>query len=206
MPDQTPLTATEEARLIAALGGALLVARKARSVDDGLLFQVLTLRDAPDSALEELRDLLSVVQATPALGLFDHAYQCCLGNWEDVDFHFLVEWLISRGQQVGARQAVNDVARYLESETIEITELLAIDGFRVERNIELGECELVAWNHVEMTDTKYQLAARGLFGSKTPTAAVIRRHQIRRVHVRPGIAQVPTFHCHSNQSSMSFVV
>ncbi|MGQ0593268.1 MAG: hypothetical protein ACT4QB_11655 [Gammaproteobacteria bacterium] len=73
----------------------------------------------------------------------------------------------------------------LESETMEVTELLAIDGFHVTRNIELGECELVTWNHVEMTDTKYQLAARGLFGGKTPTAAIIRRHQIRRVHARP---------------------
>jgi len=185
MPAQARLTATEEARLIAALEGALLVAAKARSVDHGLLFQVLALRDAPDSALRELRDLLSVVQATPALEFFDHAYQCCLGNWEEVDFHFLVEWLISRGQEVGTRQTVNDVARYLESETIEVTELLAIDGFRVKRNIELGEYGLVAWNHVEMTDTKYQLAARGLFGSKTPTAAVIRRHQVRRLHARP---------------------
>jgi hypothetical protein len=126
MPDQARLTATEEATLIAALEGALLVAAKARSVDHGLLFQILALRDAPDSALRGLRELLSVVQATPALELFDHAYQYALGNQEDVDFRFLVQWLISRGQQVGAKQAVNEVARYLGSETIEVTAILAI--------------------------------------------------------------------------------
>jgi hypothetical protein len=185
MPDQARLTATEEATLIAALESALLVAAKARSVDHGLLFQVLALRDAPDSALRELRELLSVVQATPALEFFDHAYQCALGNREDVDFRFLVQWLISRGQQVGAKQTVNDVVRYLDSETIEVTAILAIDGFGVERNIELGEYELVAWNDVAMTDTKWQVAARGLFGGETPTAAVIQRHEIQRVHVRP---------------------
>jgi len=185
MLDQLQLTPSEKATLIAALERALLVAAKARSVDHGLLFQVLALRDAPDSALRELRELLNVIQATPALEFFDHAYQCALGNWEDVNFRFLVQWLISRGQQVGAKQTVNDVARYLKSETIEVTAILAIDGFGVERNIELGEYELVVWNDVAMTDTKWHVAACGLFGGKTPTAAVIQRHEIQRVHVRP---------------------
>lgn len=184
MPDQTRLTATEEATLIAALEGALLVAAKARSVDHGLFFQLTALRDAPDSALRELRELLSVVQATPALEFFNHYYQCALGNEEHVDFRFLVQWLISRGQQVGAKQTVNDVDRYLDSETIEVTENLAIDGFGVERNIELGEYELVVWNDVAMTDTKWYFAVRELFGGEIPTAAVIQRHKIQRVHVR----------------------
>ena len=135
MPDQARFTATEETTLIAALEGALLVALQARSVDHGLFFQLIALRDAPDSVPRELRELLSVVQATPALELFNHADQCALGNTEHVDFRFLVQWLISRGQQVGAKQTVNDVDRYLNSETIGVTENLAIDGFGVERNI-----------------------------------------------------------------------
>lgn len=184
MPDQARLTATEEATLIAALEGALLVAEKARSVDYGLFFQLIALRDVPDSVPRELRELLSVVQATPALEFFNHAAQCVLGNEEQVDFRFLVQWLISRGQQVGAKQTVNDVDRYLNSETIEVTENLAIDGFGVERNIELGEYELVAWNDVAMTDTKWLVAVRELFGGEIPTAAVIKRHKIQRLHVR----------------------
>jgi hypothetical protein len=179
------MTDTEEETLIAALECALSVAAKARSVDHGLLFQILSLRDAPDSAPKEFRELLSVVQTTPVLEVFDHANQCALGHWEPVNSRFLIQWLISRGQQVGSKQAVNDVARYLDSETIEVTAILAIDGFTVERNIELGEYELVAWDSVVMTDTKWHVAARGLFGGITPTAAVIRRLEIRRVHVRP---------------------
>lgn len=179
------MTDTEEAALIAALECALGVAAQARSVDHGLLFQILALRDAPDSASKEFRELLSVVQETPVLEVFDHANQCALGHCAPVNSRFLVQWLISRGQQVGSKQAVNDVALYLGSETIEVTAILAIDGVTVERNIELGEYELVAWNNVAMTDTKWQVAARGMFDGTTPTAAVIQRLEIRRVHVRP---------------------
>jgi hypothetical protein len=185
MSDQKRLTSTEEATLIATIEGALLVAAKARSVGHGLFFEILALRDSPNSALKELRELLSVVQAIPALEIFVHAYQCALGHWKDVDFPFLVQWLISRGQQVGAKQTVNDVVRYLDSETIEVTAILAIDGVGIERNIELGEYELVAWKNVAMTDTKFQVAVRGLFGGEIPTAAVIQRHEIQRTHVRP---------------------
>lgn len=185
MLDQAHLTPPEKATLITALERALLVAERARSVDHGLFFQVLALRDAPDSALREIRELLSVIQTTPALEFFDHAYQCALGNMKDVNFHFLVQWLLSRGQQVGAKQTVNDVARYIESETIQVTAILAIDGFGVERNIELGEYELVAWDGVVITDTKWHVVASGLFGDNAPTAAVIQRHEVKRVHVRP---------------------
>jgi hypothetical protein len=179
------MTETEEATLTAALESALSVAVKARSVDHGLLFQIMALRDTPDSALKEFRELLRVVQATPVLEVFNHAYQCALGHREPVNYRFLVQWLISRGQQVGSKQAVNDVVRYLDAETIDITAILAIDGFTVERNIDLGRYELVAWNNVPMTDTKWQVATRELFAGNTPTAAVLQQLEIRRAHVRP---------------------
>lgn len=183
--DSNTMTDTEEATLIAALECAVSVAAKARSVDHALLFQIIALRDAPDSAPKEFRELLKVVEATPALEVFNHAYQCALGHRVPVGYRFLVQWLISRGQQVGSKQAVNDVARYLDSETIKVTAILAIDGFTVERNIKLDEYELIAWENVAMTDTKWQVAARGLFGGQPPTAAVIQQLEIPRVHVRP---------------------
>lgn len=179
------MTDTEEETLIASLECALSVAAKARSADHGLFFQILTLRDSPDSAPKEFRELLSVVQAIPALEVFDHARQCALGYSSSVTSRFFVQWLISRGQQVGSVQAVNDVARYLGSETIGVNTILAIDGITVERDIKPGEYELVAWDNVAMTDTKWRVAVRGFHDGNTPTAAVIQRHEIRRIHVRP---------------------
>lgn len=176
-----------------ALERALLVAAKARSADYGLFFQIPLLGDgnSPSTAVKELRELFNVISATPALEFFSHARQCALGNIEVINFRFLALWLISRAQLVGAKQAVNDLIRYLEAETIEITEILAVDGFSVEKKIELGEYELIAWEDVAMTDTKWQVMARSLFGRNVPTSVIVRQHKVQRRHDRPWDSSAP---------------
>ncbi len=74
------MTSEDRAKLVSALSAALLIAPKARSVDEGLCFQVIALRDAPESALAELRELLDVVRSISALELFDHTFQLALGK------------------------------------------------------------------------------------------------------------------------------
>jgi hypothetical protein len=184
MTNQAEITDSEAVDLINALACALLFAAKARSADWGLFFQLIVLRDDPDSALKEIRDLHNLVQEIPALEFFDCASQYALGLEEKVDSRFLVQWLISRGQQVGAEQTIKDLIRYLISETIEVTETLAIDGFDVKENIKIGDYELIAWNNLAMTDTKYQVAVRGLYSGRDPTAALVLRHEIQKVHIR----------------------
>lgn len=191
MTNQVQLTDSEATKLIDALACALTVAAKARSADWGLFFQVITLRDNPESALNELRGLHDLVQSIPALAFFNHARQYTLGYPKDASFHFLVEWLISRGQQVGAEQAIKDFIRYLNAESLEVAEILAIDGFDVKESIKIGDYELIAWSKLAMTDTKYQVAVRNLFGSSEPTAALIQRHEIQRIHVRPWDRYIP---------------
>lgn len=191
MNNKVKITDAEAAELFDALACALPVAAKARSVDWGLFFQLIVLRDDPDAALKELSDLHILVQKIPALEFFNHAYQYALGHQESVSFRFLVQWLISRGQQVGAEKAITDLIRYLISETIEVTEILAIDGFDVNENIKIGDYYLVAWNNLAMSDTKYQVAVRGFFNGRDPTAVLIQRHEIQKVHIRPWSLSIP---------------
>jgi hypothetical protein len=179
------LAASEEAALTAALGRALSVAAKARTVDHALLFQLLALRDSPQDALPELRELQQAVGTVPALDLFQHANQCALGRREPVSFRFLIQWLISRAQQVGPERAVADVSRYLESDTVDLACILAVDGFGIERDITFGEYQLVAWSRLAESDTKWQIASRSLFGAAWPSVAVVQRHSVPRTHVRP---------------------
>jgi Apea-like HEPN len=183
MTNQVQMTDSEEVELINALASTLPIAAKARSVDWGLLFQITALRD--DSALKEIRDLHNLVKKISALEFFDCAYQYALGQEEKVDSRFLVQWLISRGQQVGADETIKNLIRYLNSETIEVTEILAFDGFDVKENIKIGDYELIAWNNLAMTDTKYQVAVRGLYSGREPTAVLIQHHEIQKVHIRP---------------------
>lgn len=185
MPAQPQFTPEDRTRLVSALSSALLVAPKARSVEEGLFFQIITLRDSPESALKEFRELLEVVRSIPILDLFNHAYQRALGRWERIEFLFLVGWLVSRGQHVGAEHAVADLSRYLEAETLDLTEILVIDGFEIESTISLGDHQLVPWKDLGTSDTKWRVTARSLYSHASPSVAVLRRHVIQRIHVRP---------------------
>ncbi len=70
-------------------------------------------------------------------------------------------------------------------ETLDLTEVLAIDGFEIESTINLGEHQLVPWKDVGASNTKWRVTARALFSHDFPSAAVLRRHNIQRTHVRP---------------------
>jgi Apea-like HEPN len=185
MEAESQLTPTDMMKLRDALSSALLVAAKAQSTENGLFFQMIGLRDAPASSPKELQALLTEIRAIPALEFFDNARQYTLGRCKRVNILFLVGWLISRGQKVGAESAVNDLAQYIDTEFIELTEVLAIDGFLVEQSIDLGDYKLVDWNDLPITDTKWKIQARELFSGLSPSAAVIRRHQIKRTHFHP---------------------
>lgn len=180
---------TEIASLVSALDHALLVAEKARTSNNALLFQVWALRDNASSVEKEFVTLLSVIQRIPALESFREGFQCGPGHYEPISFYFLVGWLISRGQQVGAACATSDLNRYLASETIEISTILAFDGVQVEHVSEIGEYKLVAWNDVTLSDTKFQIAARSLFGGRLPSAALTQVHRIPRAHIQPWDSQ-----------------
>ena len=73
MENRTQLTNTEQTTLVAALEAALRVAAKERSADNGLFFQILALRDNPETAIKELRELLANVESMPALEFFNSA-------------------------------------------------------------------------------------------------------------------------------------
>jgi Apea-like HEPN len=185
MSDQVNFTDDSRKELIVALERALGVAAKARSSEYGLFFQLMTLRDDRNSALKELRDLQDKVVAEPTLEIFNIAFQCTCGHWESIDSRFLVLWLISRAQQVGSRQTVDDLSRYLGEKTLDVDEILAVDGFDIERNINLDNFSLVAWKDLPMSDTKFQVVVRTLGSGKNPSVVLIRRHKIERKHVRP---------------------
>lgn len=75
--------------------------------------------------------------------------------------------------------------RYLAADSFEIREILAVDGFDVEGNVELGAYELMAWSQVPMTDSKWRVLVSAHFTGGTLLAALVRRHKIEPVHLHP---------------------
>jgi hypothetical protein len=111
--------------LQAILERALAVTGNARSVERKLNFQIMALRDSPETALSELRELLSVIEGTEPLHIF--------GNSGNEGFHSLIYWLISRSQQVGTEQATEDLAWYLSESPRILRRLKSLRGLSHEQ-------------------------------------------------------------------------
>ena len=175
------MKAEHRTQLLEALIAALSVAPKARSADEGLFFAVITLRDVPGMALDELQRLLAVIQSIPELAIFGGTRQCgpC-GAWT-VDMYFLIRWLLSRAQLVGPDTATSDLERYLSTESLDLVETLAFDGLDVPAVASVRDFEIVPWQALPTTDTKWRIGRDSLFGRLPPTAAIRRRWQVPRL-------------------------
>lgn len=180
----TSLSDVEATAIEKALAGALPVARPARSVEYGLFFQCLALRDNPGSAPEAFRELLQTLESVPALELFDHAEQRGLAPRMQISRLFLLEWLVGRAQRVGEATAVADLRQYLAVEEIEVTEALLLDGIHVGAPVRIAEFDLVPWGTLPQTDSKWQVSVRSLCGH-VPDSALVRTHRLPRLHLRP---------------------
>lgn len=172
-------------QLLGALVAAHAVAPKARGVRNELGWALVALQDLTASAIPELQALLDIVCAIPDLKIFDHARQHGPHTDENVDFLFLVGWLLSRAQQVGPEVSLEDLTRYLAVETIELTETLVVHGFKVPEAVAVGGFEVVPWHLVPVTDTKWRVMAHHFASRPSPMVAVTRRLDIPRLHLHP---------------------
>lgn len=177
----------ERSNLVLALEDALLVAPKKRSVDRGLFWAVHVLLNDPPNALPALRELLQVLSSVPALEHFQHARQ--FDPWGDykIDLDFLTEWLIARGQQVGAKQCITDLEHYLNASSIEITTILAatVRSSAPESIVKAGEYEIVPWNNLPLNDNKWNIELKNLYNLRLPTTAVVSHDTICPIHLKP---------------------
>lgn len=173
--------AEHRTQLLEALIAAHVVAPKARSADESLFFAVITLRDTPSSAPDELKRLLAVIQSIPELAIFRGSRQrgpC--GAWT-VDMYFLIRWLLTRAQLAEPDTAISDLERYLSTESLELVENLAFDGVNVPAIASVREFEIVPWQTLPTTETKWRIGRESLFGRLSPTAAIRRRWQVPRL-------------------------
>ncbi|MFM9880610.1 MAG: hypothetical protein ACKVOO_09415 [Burkholderiaceae bacterium] len=163
--------------LQAILERALAVVGSARSIKRELHFQIMALRDSPETALNELRELFAAVESNEEL--------CAFGVSGDEGFHSLIYWLLSRSQQVGAKQAIEDLAWYLEASFVDASFILGLDGIRVVEPMKFGDFELVAWGDLELSDTKWNVASSCLSGRKLPSAVLVRRYRVDKSTIPP---------------------
>jgi hypothetical protein len=149
------------------------------------MFDLLAVRDDPQTAKAELLEMLRIVSGIPAFDDFNIAHQHAFGWSESVNLLFLVSWLIDRAQQCGAAQAISDLERYLSAEKMVFAETLAFSGLRLDSPVDLGEVQLVPWSSVVESETKWKIQVRSVYAHRQPDAALVRPCEAARLHVRP---------------------
>ncbi|MGL4576433.1 MAG: hypothetical protein ACRCV9_16735 [Burkholderiaceae bacterium] len=174
-----------------SLEAAHAVAGKARSVERALFWQWIRLRDVPEEAPAEFRQLLSVLKEIPDLEFFDNADQYMFHSRMRIDRRFLVLWLLSRAQATSVQTALADLARYLNTQELEILEILHVDGIDPTDALQVGELTVVPWHTIPNEEVKWELISRRDFSFWHPTAAIMRRHTIPRCHLRAWDAYPP---------------
>lgn len=187
------LTSQDREKLLSALANALTVSPKARSAEMGLFFQCIMLRDSPQEALQELQDLLGVMTSIPNLKIFEHAKQVAFGFGEPINMLFLLNWLVSRGQVVGEECAIDNLEQYLVAESLELSEILVVDGFSVSQTIDFGGFRLDAWQNIAMSDRKWWIQSRVLFGADFPSVTIVQTHKVPKLHLYPWDSQTYSF-------------
>jgi hypothetical protein len=155
----------------------MVVAAKVCDVSSELSFQIQALHSSPGSAPSELRELLSIIEGIEELEIF--------GRTGDEGFSHLVYWLISRAQQINAEQAVQDLAGYLEIETLSVSFIIGVDGIQLANPMRLGDYELISWGNLQTTDTKWNITKSAHSGSKLPTAVIVRKYEIPKSLIYP---------------------
>jgi hypothetical protein len=80
-----------------------------------------------------------------------------------------------------------DLAKYLNSEILDLVEILTIDGISLTESIEIGDYILVPWDQIPLTDGKWEIALRALYDGRLPSAAITRRWQISSLPVSKSI-------------------
>ena len=130
---------------------------------------------------------MASIQTVASLEIFDRNSQCAIGHPLEVDHLFLLRWLISRSQQVGVNAALDNLSTYLSATDLELTEVLAIDGFEPTQPLRMASSgiEVVPWSELENTDTKWEVEVRSFQGGPHPSAAILRRSTVPRLHLRP---------------------
>jgi Apea-like HEPN len=102
-----------------------------------------------------------------------------------IDHHFLIGWLIDRAQQVGASKTVEDLRRYLNTEVLEVTELLTFDGALTDEPLALKALQCMPWQKIADSSAKYSIVCSSVLNHRLPDAAITRTWSIPRAHNRP---------------------
>ena len=83
--------------------------------------------------------LLEAVRAEEELQVFNNRLHLFMYHGERLRFEDLINWLVTRGHEIGPGGAVGDLKRYIGAEQIPFDEVAALAGIAVDEGVDLGK-------------------------------------------------------------------
>jgi hypothetical protein len=166
--------------LLSALTTALEIAPQA----DTALFRAAS---EPSRADQRLVRLLEQLRQTPELEVFNGGMQVVADTARRVDYPSLACWLLGRAVQVGAKEALENLFRFLAAPVLPYRMTLALGGITLESSCSLGQnITLLPWEEIPDSQGKSQaftmLTSPGVFVG-FPRAGLLRDIALPRRNV-----------------------
>jgi hypothetical protein len=174
-----------DARLFEALSLVTETATTEQYVPDALTQFMKSQQPKTDPANGQL--LLEAVRSEEGLRLFSGGYQRLPGSVRPVSYRRLIEWMVRRALQVGARQVIADLERYVASDQIPVGAVAALMGILPEQELFLSpEIRMVPWPEAPSSLEKELLTSRprrsvGIL-DPPPTCALVRSINVPKRH------------------------
>lgn len=140
----------------------------------------------PEKAHPSVGNLLEALRAQPSLAIFDGKMQVLASQAMRMEISNLAAILLRWGLDVGSKQAVDYLQRYLDAKEIPFRLTLAITGLRVDHQCDLGSgIALIPWDKLPSSYHKDTIYTRVItsFGFKWPSAAMVQERILPKLHV-----------------------
>jgi hypothetical protein len=148
-------------------------------------FLALIVHD-PTKTHASVGQLHDALRAETTLAIFDGRMQILPNQAVRWEIGNLAGWLLRRGLQVGADQAISDLQRYLDATEIPMAMISVIAGLKVESRCDLCRgIALLPWDSLADSYEKQTINTRSLtsIGFKWPSAALVQERVFPKRHL-----------------------
>jgi hypothetical protein len=131
------------------------------------------------------QDLLRALRDEPSFEPFDGRLVMWGSSGFRVELEWLARWLLRRARRVGSQQALADVVRYLESESLPGVKVVCLSGLKLLERGELAPgIEVVPWEQLD-DQYKHRGVEQMLWGPfRFPTSALLKAVVFPKRHLR----------------------
>jgi hypothetical protein len=152
----------------------------------GLAYLLHQVEDGNEKSNEKLVSLLTEIKKYPELSIFDNFMEVAGSGAIRIIYSDLMGWLIERAASKSPEEAVKNLEKYVSTEEIPLSEVIAISGLKLKESCELANgIRLIPWELFPECSQKDYINNEFIRRSPVyiPSAVVLKEKPIKRSHI-----------------------